>query len=64
MTQITSIDEWVNKYIKLREQIGAQIEVMEAMQEAVNVASCRLKEINFDIERTVDIMKEAVGYDN
>ena len=64
MAQITSIDEWVNKYIKLREQIGAQIEVMEAMQEAVNVASCRLKEINFDIERTVDIMKEAVGYDN
>lgn len=61
---ITSIDEWVNKYIKLKVQIGAQLEVMEAMREAIAVSTDRLKEIDADIATTVEIMREAVGYDN
>lgn len=61
---ITSIDEWVNKYIKLKVQIGAQLQVMEAMREAIAVSTDRLKEIDSDIAQTVEIMREAVGYDN
>ena len=59
--QITSINEWAKAYIRLKTEIGTQVEMLEVMKEALILSARRMKEIEQDVTTTVEIIKEAVG---
>lgn len=59
--EIKSINEWAKAYIRLKTEIGSQVEMLEIMKEALILSAQRMKEIEQDVTTTVEIIKEAVG---
>lgn len=59
--EIKSINEWAQAYIRLKTEIGSQVEMLEIMKEALILSAQRMKEIEQDVTTTVEIIKKAVG---